>query len=213
MWAFGPSAGAIKHVEYVLPPLGPQNPTGSATAPTEIATSNYSNVHLQQTNALSPPQTPQPISPSHISGDHIHHNIKHLEQLLDSSLATVAVIQFSGNALPDVLTPRAYNTFKALCALVALDAAMSSTKPRGSEIPTRSTLSDIGNNCQCLYSSNLSPPLLNSSIAVTRTGRVHVHISISVDNFVLFWWAGLVTVSCLVVLFSLPGLFERIFMK
>ena len=101
-----------KHVEYhFLPPLGPQNLT---TAPTEIANkSNSSDVHLQM-NALSPPQSPQPISPSHLSGDHTHHNIKYLEQLLDSSLATVADIQFSGNTLADVLTPRAYNTFKAL---------------------------------------------------------------------------------------------------
>ena len=136
MWALAPSAINLKHHIYVLPPLGPQNASGP---PTEIA--NYhSNMHPQK-NALSPPQAPQPISPSHFSGDH---NIKYLEQLLDSSLATVAVIQISGSTLADVLTPRAYDTFKALYSLADLDAPASSTnlKPGGSEIPTRSTFSD-----------------------------------------------------------------------
>ena len=143
----------IKHVEYVLPPLGPQNEAGLPTAPTEIQIdkSDPRNVNLQ-TNALSLPQSPQPISPSHLSGDHTH--IKYLEQLLESSLATVAVIQFSGNTLGDVLTPRAYDTFKALYALAALDAPASSTKPRGIDLPTRPTLSDIGNDCP--YSRNLA---------------------------------------------------------
>jgi hypothetical protein len=113
------------------------------------------NAHLQ-TNALSPPQSPQPISPLHYSGNHTHHHLKYLEQLLDSSLATVAVIQFSGNnTLADVLTPRTHDTFKALYALAALDAPAStrSTKPGGNEIPT---FSDIGKDCP--YSSNRSPP-------------------------------------------------------
>jgi hypothetical protein len=106
------------------------------TAPTEIAKSNPSNVYLKM-NALSPPQSPQPTSPSHISRDHTHHHIRYLEQLLDSSLATVAVIQFSGHTLADVLTPRAYDTFKSLYAVAALDAPVSNTKPRGSEITIR----------------------------------------------------------------------------
>ena len=172
----------LQHVEYVLPPLGPQNATSPPTAPTKIA---ENNVHMQM-NALSPPQSPQPISPSHISGDHTHHNIKYLEQLLDSSLATVAVIQFSGNTLADVLTPRAYDTFKALYTLAALDAAASSTK---------------------LYPSNRSPPLPNPSLAVPRTGRIH--ISISVDNVILFLWAGFAAVAFLVVFFNFPLLCER----
>ena len=132
----------LVHVEYVFPPLGPQNETGPPTASTEI---NHNNVHLQ-TNALYTPQSPQHTSPSQFSGDHTHLNIKHLEQLLDSSLATVAVIQFSGNTLADVLTPRAYDTFKALYALAALDAPASSStnlKSRESETPTLSTFSDI----------------------------------------------------------------------
>ena len=161
-------------------------------------------MHLQ-TNALPPPQSPQPISPSHFSGNHTHHNIKYLEQLLDSSLATVAVIQFSGNTLADVLTPRAYDTFKALYELAALDAAAPSIKPRGSEIPNRSTFPGIGNDCP--YSSNRSPPLPNSSLAIPRTGRIR--ISISVDNIMLFLWAGLAVVSFLVVFFNFPRLFER----
>ena len=125
------SPSAIKHVEYVLlPPLGPQNATSPPTAPTEIAKSNPSNVHHLQTNTLSlPPQCPQPISPSHFSVDHPHHIKKYLEQFLDSSSAKVAVIQFSDNTLADVLTPRMYDTIKALYALAALDAATSSTKP------------------------------------------------------------------------------------
>ena len=86
----------------------------------------------------------------------MHHNIKYLEQLLDSSLATVGVIQYLGSPLPDVITPRARDTLKALCALAALDASASSTKHRGNEIPTRTTFSDIGNDCPC--SSNRSPP-------------------------------------------------------
>ena len=200
MWALAPSS--ITHVEYVLPPLGPQNVAGSPIAPTEIAESNSSNVYLK-TNALPQPQT---IPPSHFSKDHTHHNIKYLEQLLDSSLATVAVIQFSGNTLADVLTPRAYDTFKALYALADLDAPVLSTKARGSasEIPTRSTFSDVGNDFP--YSSNLSPPLPPTpSLAVSRTGRIH--ISISVDYVIYFSCAGLVAISG----FVLFRLCERFF--
>jgi hypothetical protein len=156
--------------------------TGPPTAPAEIAKSNPSSVHLQ-TNTLSPPQSPQPTSPSHFSGD-THHHIKYIEQLLDSSLA-------------DVLTPRAYDTVKALYALAALDAQASGTKPRGSEILT---FSDIGND---------SPPLPNSRLAVPRTGRIH--ISFSVDYVVHFSWAGLAAVACLVVFLMLPPLCKRIF--
>ena len=205
MWTLAPSA--IKHVEYVrLPALGPQHATGplTLTAPTDIAKRNPSNVHLQ-TNALSPGplQSPQPSSQSHISGDpghwHTHHNIKYLEQLLDSSLATVALIQISGSPLQDVLSPRAYNTFKALYALAALDAPTSSTKPEESEIPTSFIFSDIGNRCP--YSCNRSPPLPNSTLVpVPRTGRIHVHVSISVAYVMLFSWAGLAAVSCVLCL-------------
>ena len=159
----------------------------------------------ENTHFADAPQSPQPISPSHLSGDHTtHHNIEYLEQLLDSSLATVAVIQFSGNTLADVLTPRAYDTFKALYALAALDVAAS--KPRWIEISTRSIFpesSKIGNDC--LYSSNCSPPLPNSEscLGVSRIGRIHAHMSISVDCVILFSWAGLAAVSFLVVFFNL----------
>ena len=200
----GPFASSgIKHVEYVLPSIGPQSATGSPTAPTGTATgkSNLStNGHLLR-NTPSPTQfeSPQPISPSNFSGDHhTHHNIKLLEQLLDSSLATVAVIQISGNTLADVLTPRAYDTFKALYALAALDAAASSTTSRG-EIPNRSTFTDISMDCP--HSSNNLLPFPNSSLAVPRTGRIHVSISVE-----LFSWAGLAAVSFLVVFFNLPRL-------
>ena len=201
MWAFALSA--IKHVEYVHPLLGPQNATGPPTVPTENIKSKHSNVGLQM-DAISLPQSPQPMLPS-------HHDIKHLEQLLDSSLATVAVIQFSGSPLPDGLTPRAYDTFKALYALAALDAPVSSTKSRESEIPTRPTFSDIGNDCP--YSNNRSHPLPNSSLADPRTGRIHVHISIPVDYLMILSWAGLAAVSCLAVFFNLLRICERIFLK
>jgi hypothetical protein len=164
------------------------------------------NAHLQ-TNALSPPQSPQPISPLHYSGNHTHHHLKYLEQLLDSSLATVAVIQFSGNnTLADVLTPRTHDTFKALYALAALDAPAStrSTKPGGNEIPT---FSDIGKDCP--YSSNRSPPLPNSSPTVPGTGRIY--ISISLDHVMHFSCTGLAAVTCLVVLLILPRVCEGIF--
>jgi hypothetical protein len=120
---------AIKHFEYVLPPLGPQNATIPPTAPAEIAESGPNNVHLQlETSALSPPQSPQPISSSHFSEDHTRQNVKYLEQFLDSSLATAAVIQFSGSTLADVLTPRAYDTLRALYAIAALDAHQVSSE-------------------------------------------------------------------------------------
>ena len=154
---------------------------------------------ILQTSALSLPQSPQPIPPSHFSGDHTH--IKYLEQLLDSSLATVAIIQSSGNTLSDVLTTRAYDTLKALYALAALDAPTSSTKPRGIDPLTRSTFSDIGNDCQ--YSSNHSTPLPSSSLAVPLTSRMHVHVSIAMDYVMPFSWAGLAVVSCLVLVFSI----------
>ena len=178
----------------LLPPLG------LPTTPIEIAKSNPSNAHLQK-NILSPHQS-QPISPSHLYGDYTHH-IKYLEQLLDSSLATAAVIQFSGNTLADVLTPRAYDTFKTLYALAALDEAASSTKPRWSDIPNRCIFSNIGDGCP--YLSSRSPPVLleNSNLAVPRPGRIH--ISISVD-YVLFSWAVLAAVSFLVVFSIFPRL-------
>ena len=191
---------ATQHVEYyVLPHLGPQNATSPpiAPSPSEIAESN----ERLQTNANSPPKSPQPISPSHLSGDHTHH----LERLLDSSLATDAVHQFSGNTLADILTPRVYDTFKALYALAVLDAAASITNPRGNEIPNRSNFPDIGNDCP--YLSNRSPPFPNSNLAVPRTGGIH--ISISVDNVMLFLWAGLAAVSFFVVFFNFPRFCER----
>lgn len=141
-------------------------------------------MHLQM-NAISPPQSPQTISSSHISGDHTHRN---LEQLLDSSLATVAVI-ISGNTLADVLTPRAYDTIKALYALAA-PASSTNLKPGESEIPTGSKFSDFGNDC--FYSSE-SPPLPNPSLAVPRNGIKHI-------SEVLFSWAGLAPVSFLVLI-------------
>ena len=182
MWALCAICHSIVDVEHILPPLGLQNATSPLTDPSEITKSNPSNVH--QKNALPPPQSPQPDSPSHFTGDHNHHsNVKYLEQLLDSSLATVAVIQISGNTLADVLTPRAYDAFKAL---TALDAAASSTKP---------------------YSSNRLPPLLKSSLAVSRSGKIH--ISIAVDYVMLFPLAGLAAISFLVVFFNFPRLCER----
>ena len=219
MWALATSL--IRYIECVFPPLAstgpPPNPfiptltpTGNPyistsvsaavqqIAPTEIAMSSPSNVHLQ-TNALS---TAHSLQPSHVSRDYTHHNIKYLEQLLDSALATVAVIQISGNTLADVLTPRAYDTFKALYALAALDVSASSTKPRVSEIVlTRSPLSDIGNDCPDSSNPHYSPSLSNSRLAVPRTGMIH--ISIPMDYVMLFSWAGLAAVSCLVVIFSL----------
>ena len=81
------------------------------------------------------------------------------------------------------------------------EAAESSTKTKGSEI----TFSDIENDCP--HSSNRSPPLPNSSLAIPRTGRIH--ISISVDNVILFIWAGLAAVFFLVVLFNFALLFGR----
>ena len=108
--------------------------------------------------------------------------------------------------MADVLTPRAYDTIKALYALAALDAAAS--KPRGSEILIRSTSSESEKGGDCPYSSNRSPPLPNSSFAVPRTVRMHGHVSISVDYVVLISWAGLVAVFCVLVFF-----WERIFVK
>ena len=76
------------------------------------------------------------------------------------------------------------------------DHTQTSTKPRGSEFPTRSTFSDIGND-----SSNCSPLLPNSSPAVLPTGtsRLHVHVSISMDYVMFYSWLGLATVCCLAV--------------
>ena len=192
-------------LNIILPPIGPHYATGLSIAPTETAESNLSNTHLLR-NTLSPTQheSLQTISPSHISGDHTHHNIKYLEQLLDSSLATVAVIQISGNTLADVLTPRAYDAFKALYALTALDAEASSTRPGESDIPKHSTFLDIINNCP--YSSNHLPPYPNSSFAVPRTGRIHM--SISVNYVMIFLWGGLAAVLYLVVFFNLPRICE-----
>ena len=189
-----------------FPPLGPQNPTGRQ-APTASTEFNHNNVHLQ-TNAFSPPQSPQLISPSQFSADRTHHNIKYLEQLLDSSLATVAVIQFSGNTLPDVLTPRAYDTFKALYALAALDSAPASStdlkSSRESEIPTLSTFSDIVNGND--YPSR-STPLPNSNHEDPHTRRIH--LSISVNCVMLFSWAGLAAVCFVFFVFQISSALRK----
>ena len=191
--------GHLRRLPLLINMLNLLPPLGLPTTPIEIAKSNPSNTHLQ-TNALSPPQS-QPMSPSHLYGDHTHH-IKYLEQLLDSSLVTAAVIRFSGNTLADVLTPRAYDTVKTLYALAALDEAASSTKPRWSDIPNRSIFSNIGNGCP--YLSSPSPPLLNSNLGVHPPGRIH--ISISVDHVGLFLWAVLAAVSFLVLFSIFPRL-------
>jgi hypothetical protein len=191
MWTLA-APSAIEHVKYVFLLLDPQNATGS----------NPSDVQPQM-NTLSPLRSPRPISQPHISGDHIHHNIKYLEQLLESTLATAAIIQYSGSPLPDVLTPRAYDALKALYALAAMDAPMSNTTPKESEIQTwHSIFSDIGNDRDCPYSSNRLTPFPNSSLVVPRTGRIHVNISVSMDYLMFFSWAGLAAFSCLVVVFS-----------
>ena len=201
----------LKHheVEKYSHPLGPQNATGPsiAQAPTdsEPATSNPSNVHLLK-NALFPTQSPQPISPSHFSGEHTQHNVKYLEHLLDSSLATVAVIQFSGNTLADVLTPRAYDTFKALYALAALDTAALSTvtKSRGGEIPNCFTFPGISDDCP--YLSNHLPPFPNSSLVLPPSRSNRIHISISVEYVMLFSLARMAALYFLVAIFNLPRL-------
>ena len=86
-------------------------------------------------------------------------------------------------------------------------AILAGSKPKESEIPNRSNLSDIGDDYP--YSSNRSHPMPNSSIAVPRTGRGRIHISISVDHGMLFLWAGLAAVSFLIVFFNFPRLCER----
>ena len=154
--------------------------------------SNPSDVPLQN-HAQSPPdQSLRSISPSYLSGDHTHRDLKYLGRLLESSLATIAIIQFSGNTLADIFTPRANDSFKALCALAPSDGPTSSTKSQVGDIPTRSDFSNTPTD------SNKpdSPPLPYSSLAVSRTFRTH--ISISVGYEVLFSWTGFVAVSCLV---------------
>ena len=116
---------------------------------------------------------------------------------------TIAVIQFSGNTLEDVLTLRAYNTFKALYALAALDRPGSSNEPRENEIPTCSEPTFSVNGNDCIYLSNHSILLLNSSLAVPRNGRIH--ISISIDYVILLSWTRLAAVSLL-----LPQLCKKI---
>ena len=53
------------------------------------------------------------------------------------------------------------------------------------------------------YSSNHSPLSPNSSLAVPRTGRIHI-LSISVDSCMIFLWAGSAAVAFLVVFFYFP---------
>ena len=134
--------------------------------------------------------SPHPISSTYLTIRFLwrpYHQIKYLEQLLNSSLATVAAIQFSGNTLANVLTPCAYDTNKALYALAALDIPTLSTTPRESDTPTRSTFSDIGNNSLC--SSNRSPPLPNSNLVVPCTGRIVIYIYQSLRSMsYIFRW-------------------------
>ena len=91
---------------------------------------------------LKEPAKPPRSGPPDTSSDRTYRDLEHLlEQLLDSSLATVAIIHFSGNRLADVLTPRARDAFKALYALVALDVSFLSTnlKHTGGDPSTVST--------------------------------------------------------------------------
>jgi len=194
----------------ISPPPPISGPFPHAPSKSEIM-GNPCDVCLQK-NTLSPPEQPlRSISPSHLSGDHTYHDLKYLEQLLESSLATVAVIQFSGNTLADVLTPRAYDTLKALYALAALDVSLSSTQSKVGGIPTHSDFSDIRNAYPYLSNPNQSPSPPNPRIAIPRTCRIH--ISISVDYVVLFSWASFVAVSCLAFFVIVPqvcGIEERV---
>ena len=211
------SALLIKRVEYLLLFLGRRNstdllthmrdspdisiPVSTAvqdTLPTEFTTASTSspnNVSLQMnTQSLpSPSQAFETVVPSYFSGDHIYHRLKYLERLLDCSLATAAVIHFSGNTLADILTPRAQDT---LYALLALNMLLTSSKPRVRDTPAHSASSDfdIGND-QCPFHHSL-PPLPNSSPLVLSTACT-INISISMDYKlnVLFSWTAFAVFS------------------
>ena len=76
------------------------------------------------------------------------------------------------------LTPRPYDNFKALYTLAALDAAASSFTLRRSEIPTRSTFSDIDNDYHNVLNLrgrrvNTTSPPLTTAFSVTNTQHHH----------------------------------------
>ena len=125
-----------------------------------------------------------------LSGDHIHNNLKNLEQLLDSSLATAGVIRFSGNTLADILTPRARDT---LYALTALNVLVTNFVPKVKDIPTRSAFSGL--DIRKDYRSADHPlPHLSSSSLVNPPTTCRINISISVEYSELFLWVGFAAV-------------------
>ena len=177
------------------------------TLPTEFTTSMSSPSDLSlQMNAqclLSPSQAFGTIVPSYFSGDHIYHHLKYLERLLDRSLATAAVIPFSGNTLADILTPRAQDT---LYALLALNMLVTSSKPRVRDIPAHSALSDfdIGND-QCPFHHSLPPPPNSGPDVVPSTAcRINISISMDYNLNVLFAVVGISFLAFFII--NLSGL-------
>ena len=155
--------------------------------PKEIA-----DVPLQTNNYrphLYPTKTPRPFQRSDFSSDRAKCELEHLEQLLGTSLATAAVVRFSGNTFADILTPRAYDVFKAFRAL---DVSFSSSNRIVGDLPTAS--SDIRND----YFSNPHQSFPSPSPNLAAPGTSRSHILIPVHHAVLFSSAILMVFSCLV---------------
>ena len=155
--------------------------------PKEIA-----DVPLQTNNyhpCLDPTKTPRPFQRSDFSIDRARRELEHLEQLLGSSLATAAVVRFSGNTFADILTPRAYDVFKAFRAL---DVSFSSSNRIVGDPLTAS--SNIRND----YFSNPHRSFPSPFPNLAAPGTSRSHISIPVHHAVLFSSASLMVFFCLV---------------
>ena len=104
--------------------LQPPNPeplpgTIQNASPNNVTVNPCRDTDLQHYPAESPPAS-NPLENT---------NSKRLEYLLDSALATALTIQTSGiSSSADILSPRAYNTLKALNALVSVEMPVSGSR-------------------------------------------------------------------------------------
>ena len=91
---------------------------------------------------------------SNSSQYHLDTNSKRLEYHLQSALATALTIQTSEiSSSGDILSPRAYNTLKALNALVSVEMPVSSPRAVANDPPARSKFNKKMTNLKWLRKS------------------------------------------------------------
>ncbi|KAF8814547.1 hypothetical protein BYT27DRAFT_6964533 [Phlegmacium glaucopus] len=125
------------HPSLFLPHILPPLPGAAQNAsPNNIMVNKWSDTFSQPN--LPPHHHPESPTATDLSPDPPDTNSKRLEYYLDSALVTALIIQTSGiSSSVDILSPRAYNTLKALNALVSVETPLFCPRTVASDPPTR----------------------------------------------------------------------------